>query len=84
MKTAAIDAAYLGGRSTETGLIVRGAGDHDYRPQFVSGDAAGTEEFWLITGAAGEGTLFTSGPDPRRHPAGDHGSPAVPRVGLRA
>jgi branched-chain amino acid transport system substrate-binding protein len=69
IKTAAIDVVYLGGRSTETGLIVRGAGEHDYRPQFVSGDAAGTEEFWLITGAAGEGTLFTSGPDPRKHPA---------------
>jgi branched-chain amino acid transport system substrate-binding protein len=69
MKTAAIDVVYVGGRHTETGLMARQAGDHDYRPQFVSGDAAATEEFWLIAGPAGEGTLFTLGPDPRHDPA---------------
>jgi branched-chain amino acid transport system substrate-binding protein len=69
MKTAAIDVVYVGGRSTETGLMARQARDHDYRPQFVSGDAAATEEFWLIAGPAGEGTLFTLGPDPRHDPA---------------
>jgi branched-chain amino acid transport system substrate-binding protein len=31
----------------------------------VGGDALATEEFWSITGPAGEGTLMTFGPDPR-------------------
>jgi branched-chain amino acid transport system substrate-binding protein len=32
----------------------------------LSGDALATNEFWSITGAAGEGVLFTFGPDPRK------------------
>jgi branched-chain amino acid transport system substrate-binding protein len=37
--------------------------------QMISGDALQTEEFWSITGPAGEGMLFTFGPDPRKKPS---------------
>src|SRR3546814_17837592 len=34
----------------------------------IGGDALVTDEFWSITGAAGEVTLMTFGPDPRLDP----------------
>jgi branched-chain amino acid transport system substrate-binding protein len=34
----------------------------------VSGDALVTDEYWQITGSAGEGTLMTFSPDPRKNP----------------
>jgi branched-chain amino acid transport system substrate-binding protein len=69
LQAAAIDVAYVGGRTSKVGLIARQAGDRGYRLQVVSGDAIGSEEFQLVAGAAAEGTLFTSGPDPRAFPA---------------
>jgi len=65
MQAASIDVIYVGGYTAETGLMVRQARDREYTAQFVSGDALTNEEFWLITGQAGEGTLGTFGPDPR-------------------
>ncbi len=35
----------------------------------MGGDALITQEFWSITGPAGEGTLMTFSPDPRKNPA---------------
>ena len=35
----------------------------------VSGDAFNTEEFWTITGDAGEGMIFTFAPEPRNNQA---------------
>ena len=37
--------------------------------QMVSGDAFNTEEFWTITGPAGEGMIFTFAPEPRNFPS---------------
>ena len=68
LQAAAIDVAYVGGRTTEVGLLARQTGDRNYRLQIVSGDSIGSEEFRLVAGAAAEGTLFTSGPDPRNFP----------------
>ena len=34
----------------------------------ISGDAIATNEFWSITGPAGEGMMFTFGSDPRKRP----------------
>lgn len=34
----------------------------------VSGDALVTNEFWQISGQAGEGTMFTFASDPRKRP----------------
>jgi branched-chain amino acid transport system substrate-binding protein len=69
LRAASIDVIYVGGYTAETGLMVRQARDRDYAAQFVSGDALTNEEFWLITGQAGEGTLGTFGPDPRNNQA---------------
>jgi branched-chain amino acid transport system substrate-binding protein len=69
LKGAGIDVIYLGGYHTEAGLIVRQARDQGYKVQLVSGDALVTDEYWKITGAAGEGTLMTFSPDPRKSKA---------------
>ncbi len=68
MKQASIDVAYVGGYHTEAGLIVRQMRDQGMKTQLVSGDALVTDEYWSITGAAGEGTLMTFSPDPRKNP----------------
>jgi branched-chain amino acid transport system substrate-binding protein len=68
MQAAGIEVVYLGGYSTEAGLMLRQARDQGYEIQLVSGDSLTTDEFWMITGPAGEGTLITFGPDPRDNP----------------
>ncbi|MDH3690160.1 MAG: branched-chain amino acid ABC transporter substrate-binding protein [Gammaproteobacteria bacterium] len=67
MKEAGIDVFYLGGYHTEAGLMVRQAREQSYDVQLVSGDALVTDEFWKITGDAGQGTLMTFSPDPRKN-----------------
>src|SRR5258708_26735770 len=69
MKQANIDVIYFGGYQTEGGLIVRQMRDQGLKAQFIGADALVTEEFWKITGPAGEGTLMTFPPDPRKVPA---------------
>ncbi|MBV9203355.1 MAG: branched-chain amino acid ABC transporter substrate-binding protein [Alphaproteobacteria bacterium] len=69
MKQENIDVIYFGGYQTEGGLIVRQARDQGFKAQFIGADALVTEEFWKITGPAGEGTLMTFPPDPRHVPA---------------
>ena len=68
LKAEEIDVIYLGGYHTEGGLIVRQARQQGLDAVLVSGDALVTEEFWTITGEAGEGTLFSFSPDPRGNP----------------
>ena len=68
MRDAGIAVAYVGGYVTEAALILRQARDQGYGLELVSGDALASDEFWLITGQAGEGAMFTFGPDPRRNP----------------
>jgi branched-chain amino acid transport system substrate-binding protein len=67
MKSQGIDVFYVGGYHTEAGLIVRQAREQGFKAQLVSGDALVTDEFWKITGSAGEGTLMTFSPDPRKN-----------------
>ncbi len=69
MKQAGIDVVYVGGYHTEAGLIVRQMRDQGMKTQLVSGDALVTQEYWQVTGDAGEGTLMTFSPDPRKSPA---------------
>ncbi|MCK4710926.1 MAG: branched-chain amino acid ABC transporter substrate-binding protein, partial [Gammaproteobacteria bacterium] len=68
LKRSKIDALYLGGYHTEAGLIVRQMRDQGMKTVLISGDALVTDEYWQITGAAGEGTLMTFSPDPRKNP----------------
>jgi len=68
LKEAGIDVVYVGGYHTEAGLILRQLREQGSKAQLVSGDALVTDEFWTITGPAGEGTLMTFAPDPQQFP----------------
>lgn len=63
-----IDVLYVGGYHTEAGLMVRQMRDQGMSTQLISGDALVTQEYWDITGDAGEGTIMTFSPDPRKNP----------------
>ncbi len=69
LKANAIDALYVGGYHTEAGLIVRQMRQQGMKTVLISGDALVTDEYWSITGAAGEGTLMTFSPDPAKDPS---------------
>lgn len=69
LKQAKIDVLYYGGYHPEAGLIVRQMRDQGMDTVLVSGDALVTVDYWKITGDAGEGTLMTFSPDPRKNPA---------------
>ena len=69
LKQAAVDVLYVGGYHTEAGLIARQMRDQGMKTILVSGDALVTQEYWQVTGNAGEGTLMTFSPDPRKNPA---------------
>ena len=68
LKAANVDIVYYGGYHSEAGLIVRQMKDQGLKAVLMGGDALVTEEFWAITGPAGEGTLMTFSPDPRLIP----------------
>ncbi len=69
LKDAGVDVVYVGGYHTEGGLILRQMREQGLGAQMVSGDAFNTEEFWTITGDAGEGMIFTFAPDPQKFDA---------------
>lgn len=69
MKQAGVDVIYYGGLHNEAGLIIRQTREQGSNAQLVSGDGIVTEEFWSITGKAGEGTIMTFSPDPSKIPA---------------
>jgi branched-chain amino acid transport system substrate-binding protein len=68
MQNADIDVFYVGGYSTEAGLMVREARDKGYDVQMISGDALTSTEFALVAGPAADGTLITFFPDARGYP----------------
>ncbi|MCC0037615.1 MAG: branched-chain amino acid ABC transporter substrate-binding protein [Brucellaceae bacterium] len=67
LKAEGIGVLYVGGYHTEAGLIVRQMREQGMDTVLVSGDALVTDEYWAITGDAGEGTLMTFSPDPRKN-----------------
>ncbi len=68
LKSENIDVLYIGGYHTEAGLMKRQMVEQGMDTLLVSGDALVTDEYWAITGDAGEGTLMTFSPDPRNNP----------------
>jgi branched-chain amino acid transport system substrate-binding protein len=68
MKAANVDAVFFGGLHNEAGLILRQMRDQGLKAQFLSDDGTVSQEFWGITGPAGEGSLVTFGPEPRDVP----------------
>jgi len=71
LKGAQVEYLYFGGYKTEAGLIARQMRDQGLKTVIIGGDSLVTEEYWAITGPAGEGTLMTFGPDPRLDHAND-------------
>lgn len=71
LKRESVGAVYLGGYHTEAGLIIRQMREQGMDTVLIAGDALVTDEFWAITGDAGEGTLMTFSPDPRKNPAAE-------------
>jgi branched-chain amino acid transport system substrate-binding protein len=70
IKLSAVDAdvAYYGGYAPEAALIIRQARAAGDDLQLVVGDGVSSEDFWLIAGPAGAGTLMTLFPDARDNP----------------
>ncbi len=68
LKANNIDVLYVGGYHAEAGLIKRQMVDQGMKTILVSGDALVTDEYWQITGDAGNGTYMTFSPDPRKNP----------------
>src|SRR6185369_17187041 len=69
LKQAGADLIYFGGYHPEAGLIVRQMRAQNVKTVLMCADSMVTDEFWSMTGPAGEGTLLTFGPDPRLNPA---------------
>jgi branched-chain amino acid transport system substrate-binding protein len=68
LKQQNIDLVYVGGYLQEIGLILRQMRDQGLKTVLMAGDSLADKEYGSITGPAGEGTLFTFGPDPRNKP----------------
>ncbi|MBF0562491.1 MAG: branched-chain amino acid ABC transporter substrate-binding protein [Alphaproteobacteria bacterium] len=68
LKAANIDLLFFGGYKTEAGLIARQMREQNLKTVLMGGDALVTNEYWSITGPAGEGTLMSFSPDPRKDP----------------
>jgi branched-chain amino acid transport system substrate-binding protein len=62
------DVLYYAGYPQEGALLIRQLRDRGDDLQLVAADGLATEDFWLIAGTAGEGTLFTSFRDPSSDP----------------
>jgi branched-chain amino acid transport system substrate-binding protein len=65
---AGVGVVYAPMHGPDAGLLIRSAADLGRTFVVVGGDALNPEDFWMITREAGEGTRFTSGPDPRTFP----------------
>jgi branched-chain amino acid transport system substrate-binding protein len=68
MKQMGIEVVYAGSYHTEVGLLVKQSREQGFNAQFVSEDALVTDEFWKISGPAGEGLIMTFAPDPIENP----------------
>ncbi len=67
LKQEGVGVLYVGGYHTEAGLMARQMREQGMDTVLVSGDALVTDEYWAITGDAGQGTLMTFSPDPRKN-----------------
>jgi branched-chain amino acid transport system substrate-binding protein len=67
LKSAGVQFLFVGGYHTEVGLMARQMRAQGMTTRLMAGDALMTDEFWSITGPAGQGTLMSFSPDPRRN-----------------
>jgi len=68
LKAAHVEAIYFGGYEVEAGLIARQAHDQKLEATLIGGDALLTQQFYNVSGPAGDGSLMTFAPDPRKVP----------------
>src|SRR6202162_2135467 len=68
LKLEKIDLVYVGGYHQESGLLLRQMRDQGLQTVLMAGGALANKECASTTAPAGEGTLFTFGPDPRNKP----------------
>ncbi len=68
LKLQAVDVVYLGGYHPEAGLIKLEMDRQRLGAVLVAGDALMTEDYWSVTGEAGNGTLLTYPEIPRDRP----------------
>lgn len=61
---ASVDVVYIGGYPAEGGLILKGLREQGSPALMVAADSFVADDFWSITGSAGEGTIMTFTPDP--------------------
>jgi branched-chain amino acid transport system substrate-binding protein len=80
MKEMGVEIVYVGSYHAEVGLLVKQAREQGLGAQFVSEDALVTDEFWKVSGPAGEGLLMTFLADAMANP---NAKPVVDRF-LRA
>ncbi|HVM85997.1 MAG TPA: branched-chain amino acid ABC transporter substrate-binding protein [Candidatus Binatia bacterium] len=59
MKAAKIDVVYIGGYHPDSALMMRQSREQGFGAQFISADATNSQEFWSISGPAGEGMRFS-------------------------
>ena len=67
MTTAGVSAVFIGGRYTDAGTMIRQAHEHGFKPKLIAGDVLVNQEFWKISGPAGEGARMTYLPDQRKN-----------------
>lgn len=69
IKSLKADLVYLGGYHPEGGLIIKQLREQGSNAVLMGADSLISEEFWDVAGDAGEGTIATFSPDPRKDPA---------------
>jgi len=69
LKAANVDLVYTGTYHTEAGNLVKQMRAQGLEATLMAGDALVSEQFWTISGPAGEGTIMTFSPDPAKNPA---------------
>jgi branched-chain amino acid transport system substrate-binding protein len=77
LREAKVELIYFGGYPNEAGLLLRQAREQGYDALLMTGDSIATNDFWQVSGPAGEGALFTFPPDSRRLPTA---APIVARL----
>lgn len=79
-----VGVVYLGGYHPEAGLIALEMARQGLDAVLISGDALMTDEFWQVSGAAGNGTLLTYPDIPRQRPEAQKVVTALDEAGLPA
>ncbi|TYC65323.1 branched-chain amino acid ABC transporter substrate-binding protein [Stappia sp. BW2] len=84
LKLQAVDVVYLGGYHPEAGLIKLEMARQGLDAVLMAGDALMTDDYWSVTGNAGNGTLLTYPEIPRERPQAQDFVAALEGAGLSA